>query len=143
MKKCDFCTKSSPSGCCYLANQTAREDVCSEAIDKMVKALSGARRVAFEPLPELYKEDEVVSNLGKYNEGWILCSEKLPENDDNVLCWYEYRIMGGTHEGEMNQEYGIGYYNKYYKRWGGEVSSGRDCKVIAWQPLPEPYTESE
>lgn len=115
MKKCDFCTKSSPSGCCYWANQTAREDDCSE----------------------------VVSNLEKYNEGWILCSEKLPENDDNVLCWYEYRIMGGTHEGEMNQEYGIGYYNKYYKSWGGEVSSGRDCKVIAWQPLPEPYTESE
>lgn len=93
--------------------------------------------------PTAYDVDEVVSNLEKYNEGWILCSEKLPENDDNVLCWYEYRIMGGTHEGEMNQEYGIGYYNKYYKRWGGEVSSGRDCKVIAWQPLPEPYTESE
>lgn len=86
---------------------------------------------------------KIVGNAEEYNEGWILCSEKLPENDDNVLCWYEYRIMGGTHEGEMNQEYGIGYYNKYYKSWGGEASSGRDCKVIAWQPLPEPYKESE
>lgn len=79
----------------------------------------------------------------EHNDGWIPCSERLPENDDDVLCWYEYRIMQGTHEGEMNQKFEIGYYNKYFKRWGGEVSSGRDCKVIAWRPLPEPYKESE
>lgn len=79
----------------------------------------------------------------EHNDGWIPCSERLPENDDDVLCWYEYRIMQGTHEGEMNQKFEIGYYNKYFKRWGGEVSSGRDCKVIAWKPLPEPYKEDE
>lgn len=87
---------------------------------------------------------EIVNQLAEErNDGWIPCSEKLPENDDDVLCWYEYRIMQGTHEGEMNQEYGIGYYRKYYKRWYGEVSSGRDCKVIAWMPLPKPYKEDE
>lgn len=58
MKKCDFCTKSSPNGCCFWACQTARENDCSEAIDKMVKVLSGAREVACEPLSEPYKEDE-------------------------------------------------------------------------------------
>lgn len=79
----------------------------------------------------------------EHNDVWIPCSERLPENDDDVLCWYEYRIMQGTHEGEMNQKFEIGYYNKYFKRWGGEVSSGRDCKVIAWRPLPEPYKEDE
>lgn len=114
-------------------------DICAE----MEKDGEMALKKYIDLQPTAYDVDEVVSNLEKYNESWILCSEKLPENDDNVLCWYEYRIMGGTHEGEMNQEYGIGYYNKYYKRWGGEVSSGRDCKVIAWQPLPEPYKESE
>ena len=86
---------------------------------------------------------KIVGNEEEHNNGWICCSERLPENDDDVLCWYEYRIMQGTHEGEMNQKFEIGYYNKYFKRWGGEVSSGRDCKVIAWMPLPEPYKESE
>lgn len=47
MKKCDFCTKSSPSGCCYWANQTAREDDCSEAIDKMVRVLSGIKEFVY------------------------------------------------------------------------------------------------
>lgn len=86
---------------------------------------------------------KIVENEEEHKGGWIPCSERLPENDDDVLCWYEYRIMQGTHEGEMNQEYGIGYYNKYFKRWVGEVSCGRDCKVIAWRPLPEPYKEDE
>lgn len=86
---------------------------------------------------------KIVGNAEEHNDGWIPCSEKLPENDDDVLCWYEYRIMQGTHEGEMNRKCEIGYYNKYFKRWGGEVSCGRDCKVIAWRPLPEPYKEDE
>lgn len=86
---------------------------------------------------------KIVENEEEHNDGWIPCSEKLPENDDDVLCWYEYRIMQGTHEGEMNRKCEIGYYNKYFKRWGGEVSCGRDCKVIAWMPLPKPYKEDE
>ena len=86
---------------------------------------------------------KIVGNEEEHTNGWICCSERLPENDDDVLCWYEYRIMQGTHEGEMNQKFEIGYYNKYFKKWGGEVSSGRDCKVIAWMPLPEPYKESD
>lgn len=86
---------------------------------------------------------KIVEKEEEHNGGWIPCSEKLPENDDDVLCWYEYRIMQGTHEGEMNRKFEIGYYNKYFKRWGGEVSSGRDCKVIAWMPLPKPYKEDE
>ena len=86
---------------------------------------------------------KIVGNEEEHNNGWICCSERLPENDDYVLCWYEYRIMQGTHEGEMNQKFEIGNYSKYFKRWLGEVSCGQDCKVIAWMPLPEPYKESD
>lgn len=86
---------------------------------------------------------KIVGNEEEHNNGWIYCSERLPENDDDVLCWYEYRIMQGTHEGEMNQKFEIGNYSKYFKRWFGEVSCGQDCKVIAWMPLPEPYKESD
>lgn len=86
---------------------------------------------------------KIVGNEEEHNNGWICCSERLPENDDDVLCWCEYRIMQGTHEGEMNQKFEIGNYSKYFKRWFGEVSCGQDCKVIAWMLLPEPYKESD
>lgn len=86
---------------------------------------------------------KIVGNEEQHNDGWIPCSERLPENEDDVLCWYEYRIMQGDHEGEMNRECGIGYYNKSFKRWCGEIYYKQDYKVIAWRPLPEPYKEDE
>ena len=64
---------------------------------------------------------------------WISVEERLPENGNYVLCWYEYRIVGGTHDGEIGVMYGIG---DYFKRWTIESGSRRDVKVIAWQPLP-------
>ena len=69
---------------------------------------------------------------------WINVKNRLPESMDDVLCWYEYMAMDGTHEGEMIKDFGIGYYLKQSKTWGGEVSCGRNTRVIAWQPLPEP-----
>lgn len=77
----------------------------------------------------------------KYNIGWIPCSERLPETDDDVLCWYEYYRFG-EYNG-MYQTYGIGHYYKFMDFWGGEVSNGHKCRVIAWQPLPDPYKEEK
>ena len=39
MKKCDFCTMSSPSGKCFWISQVAREDDCKKAIKRMTEAL--------------------------------------------------------------------------------------------------------
>lgn len=62
---------------------------------------------------------------------WIPVTERLPEDGDVVLCWYEYFRFG-----EYNRRtYGIGYYINGI--WGGDVSNGRNIKVLAWMPLPE------
>lgn len=42
MKKCDFCTQSTPDGKCYWSMQGARTSDCEKAIKKMVEALKGA-----------------------------------------------------------------------------------------------------
>lgn len=70
---------------------------------------------------------EIVERVEKeHNNGWIPCSERLPEESlDSVIGWDEYRerccfvqYIGG--------------------RWilGNDIDS---VKIIAWQPLPEPY----
>lgn len=75
----------------------------------------------------------------KLVQQWIPCSERMPENDDDVLCWYEYHRYGEYNR--MYQTHGIGHYCNVTHRWGGEVAEGHRCKVLAWMPLPEPYQE--
>lgn len=68
---------------------------------------------------------------------WISVEDRLPENGEYVLCWYEYFRYGNYNR--LFQTYGIGY--QFNGNWGGEVAQGRQTKVIAWQPLPEPPKE--
>lgn len=65
---------------------------------------------------------------------WIPCSEGLPNDFEDVMCWYEYFRFGEYNR--MFRTFGIGY--QVNGHWGGEVSTGRNAKVLAWMPLPEP-----
>lgn len=59
----------------------------------------------------------------KFNDGWIPCSERLPETDGKyIVC---------TTKGSV-------YCTKYHSRW---KSFGTDMNthIEAWQPLPAPY----
>ena len=70
------------------------------------------------------------TNVGN-KDGWILCSERLPEEYGEYLCCDNY------------SNYIIGYptkrvaYDEYYVETECEIME--DC--IAWQPLPEPYKQ--
>lgn len=62
------------------------------------------------------------------HHGWISCDERLPEESLNsVIGWDEYRERCCF----------VQYYNG---RWvlGNDIDS---VKIIAWQPVPEPYIE--
>ena len=67
----------------------------------------------------------------RYNNGWIPCSEKLPDVRQDVLVTVKYTGFMGMHgywikTGHMEAE----------NDWWGDCAGG---EVIAWQPLPEPY----
>lgn len=65
---------------------------------------------------------------------WIPVTERLPEDGDVVLCWYEYFRFGEYNR--MYRTYGIGYYIN--GMWGGDASNGQNTKVLEWMPLPAP-----
>lgn len=86
---------------------------------------------------------EVMREIGRleeeYKGGWIPCSERLPEEDgEDVLVWFEY-FRYGEYNG-LYQRMGISYTFK--GDWSGFVngqSGWSQLKILAWQPLPEPY----
>ena len=61
------------------------------------------------------------------NNGWIPCSERLPDNKVNVLITKE----SGTVK--------VGFCNVNYNEW--REDGYLICPPIAWQPLPERYKE--
>lgn len=66
----------------------------------------------------------------EYKGGWIPCSERLPEQSLNsVIGWDEYRQR-------------CCFVQYYGGRWilGNDIDS---VKIIAWQPLPEPFKERD
>ena len=69
---------------------------------------------------------------------WIPVSEKLPEDLQQVLVWYEYWHWNAE---ELRPEYGIGW--RFRGLWCGDPGNGSRLRVIAWMPLPEPPKEEQ
>lgn len=130
------CFDQCEGACCSVESGICNCDdgVIVQAIHKMKKYL------------ELANDTNVPSK-----NGWIPVSEKLPEDDDMRF----YMCIVENHEEDLpmfcqyDSEYGFGFWHDIYDSTSlGFVDTvfktndelGYE-KVVAWQPLPEPYKE--
>lgn len=80
-----------------------------------------------EPVSQTYKLNELSGNSPVTPDGWISCSERMP--NDAQWC-------------VVNTKYG--YYVQCWSEgqgWLGDDISIPECDVINWMPLPEPPQE--
>lgn len=112
-------------------------------VDKLIDRFNETR--GQEPM-EWYEIIPIIEEVAEeYNNGWIPCSEKLPETSEDtkssdvvLICGYD------KHNDYYWQAMGFYVKTESIKRW-----FFADCKntdkpidwidIVAWKPLSEPY----
>lgn len=119
------------------AKNTAFEEVKAELYEREVQAQADKERYpdneylegVFDGLHEAAKLMSFALPTAEKKDKWIPVSERLPEDDETVLCTLSW---GGVQE-----------FKFMGKRWYGSGSTQpvRSDYILAWMPLPEPYKE--
>lgn len=116
----------------------------NKAFEKILEKLASIHRVVktdedVEWNRAIYKSTEIVQEVAEeYDNGWIACSERLPEEPEEGLTdldecdEYIAMIENADIPTALN-----------YAGNGEWYCDGEFYKVIAWQPLPEPYKEND
>ena len=94
-------------------NQIIKDRFCSE--EEAAKWLEDAYGIKHEPKPQ--------PKIG----GWIPCSERLPEENEEVICCFKSGVVKAL----------VLFNCKFH----GKVYAYEKSDIIAWQPLPEAYHE--
>lgn len=73
----------------------------------------------------------------EYNNGWIPCSERLPDvpegTEDDDCPEFNVTIKGASRAATLRCSSDGTWFDEF----------GHVYPVIAWQPLPKPYTKGE
>ena len=99
-----------------------------------------ARRTAMihgaEPVSQTYKLNKLSGNSPVTQDGWISCSERMPNDKQYVWCW-------GKSYGWTECDTFEGYYDWSRNKWWAVTDNGEEpaSKVTHWMLLPEPPQE--
>lgn len=89
-----------------------------------------------EPVSQAYKLNALAGNSPVTPDGWISCSERMPNDKQYVWCW-------GKSYGWTEYDTFEGYYDWSRNKWWTVTDDGEEpaSKVTHWMPLPEPPQE--
>ena len=130
---------------CEYEDETEKQFLESEELD--VGEWIG-HRIFVQNMNDIDRQTILNLPSAQPEQRWIPCSERLPEDYEDVLVWFEYFRYGDYNRLDASapsyQTYGIGYYSSEYDSWMINHESGwSTLRVFAWMPLPKPYEEED
>lgn len=121
-----------------------------KAFEKILERLEADEKHTFDGcINKRYAKKIVQEVAEEYKDGWIACSERLPEesgyylvtyhdwSDGNFLPKYDDTYVRRLHY--QISEHFVGW--NYPKNVDDRAENDCHKEVIAWQPLPEPFME--
>ena len=93
--------------------------------------LNKSTQLAFDDAIEIVKQE-----AEQYNNGWVPCSERLPEEAFGCLVTVMDCEPSTQTDFENILPYFVGYDGETWNDADGEEIP---FEVVAWQPLPQPY----
>ena len=124
----------------YIKRRDQENEEIALTVGKLRVELEAAeKRIAeleAEPVSQTYKLNELSGNYPVTPDGWISCSERMPNDKQYVWCW-------GKSYGWTECDTFEGYYDCSRNKWWAVTDDGEEpaSKVTHWIPLPEPPQE--
>lgn len=113
-------------------------DCLDEAEQELIVTINKyASQLAAEPIaPNDVREQTAIPQVPVTPDGWISCSERMPNDKQYVWCW-------GKSYGWTECDTFEGYYDWSRNKWWAVTDNGEEpaSKVTHWMPLPEPPQE--
>ena len=98
----------------------------------------GSGRQGAEAVSQADRWNKLTSYSPVTQDGWISCSERMPNDKQYVWCW-------GKSYGWTECNTFEGYYDWSRNKWWAVTDDGEEpaSKVTHWMPLPEPPQEAK
>ena len=118
------------------ASQTAKRSFQEWLSEQKEKIDVDCGCVSIETLTHWMKSAYEAGNSPVTPDGWISCSERIPDDKQYVWCW-------GKSYGWTECDTFEGYYDWSRNKWWAVTDNGEEpaSKVTHWMPLPEPPKE--
>ncbi|MGI1439398.1 ead/Ea22-like family protein [Escherichia coli] len=118
----------------YIKRRDQENEDIALTVGKLRVELEAAKKriaeLEAEPVSQTYKLNELSGNSPVTPDGWISCSERMPNEEDVlVYCSDTKEQMVGFHKGK-------GLFQFFYMNGVEGV-----CEPSHWMPLPEPPQE--
>ncbi|EPP2409479.1 DUF551 domain-containing protein [Salmonella enterica subsp. enterica serovar Muenster] len=122
----------------WFNSQESGRSICSTQIRRYLQEISwnaccAAMLYGAVPVSQAYKLNALAGNSPVTPDGWISCSERMPDDKQYVWFFGESRGFAGRDTFE-------GYYDWSRNKWWAVTDIGEEpaSKVTHWMPLPEP-----